>query len=42
MAAAAPGKKCARCWRVLPEVGSHKHHPDLCDRCDEAIEKAPA
>jgi hypothetical protein len=27
---------------VLPEVGSHKAHPDLCDRCDEAIEKASA
>ncbi len=42
MAAPAPGRKCARCWRVLPEVGRHKDHPDLCDRCDDAIEKAPA
>ena len=42
VAAPAPGKKCARCWRVLPEVGSHKDHPDLCDRCDDAIERAPA
>ena len=35
------GEKCARCWRVLPEVGSHKDHPDVCDRCDAAVEQAP-
>ena len=40
--ARADGHKCARCWRVLPEVGSHKDHPDLCDRCDGAIAKVPA
>jgi isoleucyl-tRNA synthetase len=33
----AQGKKCARCWMVLPEVGSHPAHPDLCDRCAEAV-----
>jgi isoleucyl-tRNA synthetase len=32
-----PGAKCERCWRVLPEVGSHKAHPHLCDRCDGAV-----
>jgi isoleucyl-tRNA synthetase len=33
----APGEKCARCWRVLPEVGSDKHHPELCLRCTDAV-----
>ena len=31
--ARAPGEKCARCWMVLPEVGSIPSHPDLCRRC---------
>jgi isoleucyl-tRNA synthetase len=31
---AAPGCKCARCWRVLPEVGPPKF---LCERCDDAV-----
>ena len=34
---AATGKKCERCWQVLPEVGSHKDHPDLCNRCHDAV-----
>ncbi len=29
----APGDKCARCWRVLPEVGQQAGHPTLCIRC---------
>jgi isoleucyl-tRNA synthetase len=29
----APGVKCERCWRVLPEVGSVAAHPGLCLRC---------
>ena len=36
--APAQGDKCARCWRVLPEVGAHPTHPTLCDRCTDAIE----
>src|SRR6185437_9082017 len=32
------GKKCARCWRVLPEVGSDQRHPALCLRCADAVE----
>jgi isoleucyl-tRNA synthetase len=36
-AAIAPGQKCERCWRVLPEVGSHPAHPTLCTRCCEAV-----
>ena len=38
--ARAEGGKCARCWRVLPEVG--QAHADLCLRCTEVIEAAPA
>lgn len=33
----ARGAKCARCWRVLPEVGLVPDHPDLCLRCREAV-----
>ena len=33
----APGQKCERCWRVLPEVGSDANHPTLCRRCCEAV-----
>ncbi|HTU56372.1 MAG TPA: isoleucine--tRNA ligase [Acetobacteraceae bacterium] len=36
--AQAPGTKCARCWRVLPEVGEHPRHPALCLRCADAVE----
>ena len=35
----APGEKCARCWRVLPEVGSQ--HADLCLRCTAVIQSHP-
>jgi isoleucyl-tRNA synthetase len=34
----AEGNKCARCWMILPEVGSHPAHPDLCNRCSEAVD----
>ena len=34
----APGDKCARCWRVLPEVGKQAGHPALCARCADAVE----
>ena len=34
----APGIKCARCWRVLPEVGRSAKHPTLCLRCEDAVE----
>jgi isoleucyl-tRNA synthetase len=33
--ARAPGDKCGRCWRVLPEVG--RATPGLCLRCDDAV-----
>jgi isoleucyl-tRNA synthetase len=34
----APGEKCQRCWRVLPEVGTIAAHPDLCRRCADAVD----
>ena len=34
----APGAKCDRCWRVLPEVGECSSHPTLCRRCDAVVE----
>ncbi len=33
----AEGQKCARCWRVLPEVGKSARHPALCRRCEDAV-----
>ncbi|MGH7085789.1 MAG: class I tRNA ligase family protein, partial [Acetobacteraceae bacterium] len=36
--ASAEGNKCARCWRVLPEVGLEPGHPRLCERCADAVE----
>jgi len=35
--ARADGAKCARCWQVLPEVGTAPRHDDLCCRCDDAV-----
>ncbi len=34
----APGEKCARCWKVLAEVGQVAAHPELCRRCADAID----
>ena len=34
--ARAEGDKCARCWKVLPDVGTHSH-PGVCRRCDAAL-----
>jgi isoleucyl-tRNA synthetase len=36
--ATAPGDKCARCWRVLAEVGQQPGHPALCARCADAVD----
>ena len=33
----AAGDKCERCWKVLPEVGSHPDVPGTCDRCADAV-----
>ena len=32
----ADGTKCARCWKVLPDVGTHSH-PGVCKRCEDAL-----
>ncbi|MEO1776456.1 MAG: isoleucine--tRNA ligase [Pseudomonadota bacterium] len=32
----ADGQKCARCWKILPDVGSH-HHPATCARCNSVL-----
>jgi len=32
----AAGAKCARCWKVLPDVGTHSHDA-VCGRCDSAL-----
>jgi isoleucyl-tRNA synthetase len=34
---AAPGERCERCWRVLPEVGELPDYPDLCRRCAAVV-----
>lgn len=34
--APAPGEKCERCWKVLPDVGQHSH-PGTCKRCSDAL-----
>jgi isoleucyl-tRNA synthetase len=38
----AVGAKCARCWQVLPEVGSVPDAPDLCRRCRAAVSACAA
>ncbi|MDX6767820.1 MAG: isoleucine--tRNA ligase [Candidatus Methylacidiphilales bacterium] len=32
-----PGRKCVRCWKFFPELGSHPEHPELCPRCTGAV-----
>ncbi len=32
----APGEKCQRCWKILPDVNTHKH-PHTCKRCNDAL-----
>ena len=32
----AEGEKCQRCWKILPDVGTHGH-PGVCDRCDAVL-----
>ena len=34
----APGEKCARCWKILPEVGRNAAHKSLCLRCADAVD----
>ncbi len=35
----AEGEKCQRCWKILPDVGTHSH-PGTCARCDAALAAA--
>ncbi|MDB4052551.1 isoleucine--tRNA ligase [Octadecabacter sp.] len=30
------GEKCQRCWKILPDVGTHSH-TGVCGRCDSAL-----
>ncbi len=32
----ADGEKCLRCWKILPDVGSHAH-TGTCQRCSDAL-----
>ncbi len=32
----ASGDKCQRCWKILPDVGSHSHD-GVCGRCNDAL-----
>lgn len=34
--AKAEGDKCQRCWKILPDVGTHAH-PGTCGRCNDAL-----
>ncbi len=33
----AKGKKCARCWMYLEDVGTVQDHPEICGRCARAL-----
>jgi isoleucyl-tRNA synthetase len=33
---AATGEKCQRCWKILPDVGTHSH-TGTCVRCNDAL-----
>ena len=35
--AKAVGDKCERCWKILPDVGTHSHD-GVCGRCSEALD----
>jgi isoleucyl-tRNA synthetase len=32
----ADGAKCQRCWKILPDVNTHRH-PHVCARCNDAL-----
>ena len=35
--ALADGEKCARCWKIMPDVGSDPAAPEICGRCAIAV-----
>jgi isoleucyl-tRNA synthetase len=39
--ALAEGEKCARCWKVLPDVGNDPAAPEVCGRCADAVQDHP-
>ncbi len=39
--AKAEGEKCERCWKVLPDVGTHSH-AGVCARCNAAVSEIEA
>jgi isoleucyl-tRNA synthetase len=34
-------KRCERCWRHRPAVGTISDYPELCDRCAEVVAEMP-
>ena len=38
----AEGKKCARSWKISPEVGSDKEFPDVTQRDAQALRELAA
>jgi isoleucyl-tRNA synthetase len=34
----AEGAKCARCWRVVPDIGADARWPEVCSRCADALD----
>jgi isoleucyl-tRNA synthetase len=30
-------QKCIRCWKYEPSVGSNPKHPEICERCNQAV-----
>jgi isoleucyl-tRNA synthetase len=34
------GEKCVRCWKYFPSLGSDPAHPEICDRCLQAVNSA--
>ena len=33
----APGKKCERCWKWSPTVGTKEDYPEICERCYQVL-----
>ena len=33
----ADGKKCSRCWKIRPSVGTEAEHPEICSRCATVV-----
>ena len=38
----AEGEKCERCWQVPYEVERNSDHPDICNRCADAVSNLTA